>query len=234
MEELKSNDQAGKAGASGVGGKDLPSREKFDRLRKLANEGDQDAQSRLRKFLDQHEEICEQLGNMADHAQASLIRQIAGDDFVLAEAIRRKAAEMRRELAGAFPTPLEILGAERVVASWLQLQWVQSACERVEGDIRSATFWLKRQGQAEKLYHAAIRSLLLMRTLLPAAVRPVLGLIDRDGTAAESVTSNGRINGHGSGRLNGNGEAHISPGQGTFNRVTNPVGNGTELEPTTV
>jgi len=223
-------------GTQAAGVKDLPTPEEFDKMRHRADKGDVSAQEAVRGFLDSQPELCEQLGDMADHAQRSLIRQIAGEDFMLAEAVKRKAAEMRRQLAGAFPTPLEILGAERVVATWLQLQWVQSACARVEGDGRSATFWLRREAQAAKLYNTAIKSLLLMRELLPAVGQPVLGLVDRDGTAKEPTTSrgNGRINGNGIGRVNGNGQAHPGSNGHVTNRVAVLTGNGREPSATPV
>lgn len=143
-------------------------REKFDRLCKRANDGDSEAQQELKALLDAHPEIWRGMGDLAAHAQKNFIRLIAEDEFLLTEAINRKAAEMRRELAGAFPTPLELMAVERVVGCWLQLQYVSSKCAQAEGELSRATFWLKRADQAQRAYDAAVRSLLLIRELLPS------------------------------------------------------------------
>lgn len=180
-----------KAALLGTGTRDLPSREQFDQMRMLANQGDQGAQASLKRLLDDHEDICEQLGNVARHAQQSLIHLISDHDFLISEAIQRKAIQMRRELAGAFPGPLEILAAERVVAAWLGLQWVETHCARAEGDVRVAGFWLRRQAQAARLYDSAVKSMLLMRELLPSSNEPVIRLIDRTG-AVKAATDAGR------------------------------------------
>ena len=100
----------------------LPTREGFERLVRKANEGNQRAQGLLRKVLDACPEIWQRVGNLAEHAELSLIRLIAKEEWLLTESIRRKAEHMRKELAGPNPTPLDAMAIERVVACWLQLQ----------------------------------------------------------------------------------------------------------------
>ena len=94
---------------------------------------------------------------------------------------------MRRELAGAFPTPLELLAVERVVAAWLALQHVETQCAKAEGDVAVAKFWLQRQQQAHRLYQAAVKSLLTIRELLPSQSSPLWAPHGTNGDLPERV-----------------------------------------------
>jgi hypothetical protein len=100
----------------------MPSREQFDKLRRLANQGNARAQATLRKILDRHPELWQDVGNLARQAEMSLVGVIAQGEFFVSEAILRQAATLRKDLAGPFPTPLERLAVERVVGAWLELQ----------------------------------------------------------------------------------------------------------------
>jgi len=152
--------------------KTLPTREGFDRLVRKANEGNQGAQGLLRKVLDACPEIWQPAGDLAEHAELSLIRLIAKEEWLLTESIRRKAEHMRKELAGPNPTPLEAMAIERVVACWLQLQYVDSLCAQANGELPRAKFWLKQQGQAHRQHLSAVKSLTMIRALLPVAGEP--------------------------------------------------------------
>src|SRR3712207_4832764 len=90
-------------------------------LLKRANEGEGPALVELRELCEGHPELWAGIGSLAAQAQASLIQAIAGQNTVVGEAIGRRAAELRRELAGPEPTPLERLLVSRIVACWLAL-----------------------------------------------------------------------------------------------------------------
>jgi hypothetical protein len=59
---------------------------------------------------------------------------------------------------------------ERVVAAWLHLQDCEMSFFKAQADIHWARYWLARRAQADKFYHAAVKSLLLVRALLSAPV----------------------------------------------------------------
>jgi hypothetical protein len=164
----------------------------LDALRMRANAGDPAARNEIRKFLDMNPAVRRRLGNLAAHAEMSIARLASEGEFLMQEAITRQAAEMRRDLAGAFPTPLEVLGVERVVQAWLFLQATEAVCSRVEGDLRPAAFWLKRRQAADHAYRNALKCLLLVRELLPAAVEPDLAGMDDEPTRG---TSKVKVNG---------------------------------------
>jgi hypothetical protein len=151
----------------------FPTRQEFDQLVQQANDGNRRAQARLRAILDDCPEIWQRAGNLAEHAELSLVRLIAKEEWLLTESVRRCAAQMRSELAGPDPTPLEAIAVERVVACWLQLQYVDGLCAQADGELGRASFWLKRQTQANRQFHAALKSLCMIRTLLPPSSQPL-------------------------------------------------------------
>jgi hypothetical protein len=161
--------------------------EAFDRLRHRANQGDARAREALSKYLDSHPELWSRLGNMARHAELALIEAASGGEWLTAEAIKREAARMRRDLAGPSPSPLELMAIERVVLTWEQLQHVEMGFVQAQQNLGWARYWLQRQQQADRLHREAVKSLLLIRELLPTALQPA--------TSSPFVNENGRLDG---------------------------------------
>jgi hypothetical protein len=64
-------------------------------------------------------------GNLAKEALDRLVTAYAGKNPVVREAVGRKLDELRAELSGANPTPVEKLLVERVVATWLHLHHLE-------------------------------------------------------------------------------------------------------------
>lgn len=143
----------------------------FECLRERANRGDPNARATLVKFLNANPALWHKFGEMACHAETSLLEAITDGEWLTTLAIRRRAAELRRELSRPSQPPLEELAVQRVVACWVQLQFVESKCARADGELSRAKLWLQRQQQAHKLYAAAEKSLLLIRGLMPPAVQ---------------------------------------------------------------
>jgi hypothetical protein len=180
-----------KATVSQAAKQSIPLSASFKELRDRANRGDPAAQAELQRALDANPDIWRSLGDLAAHAQRAFVRVLAPNDFLFAESIRRRAGELRRELAGAFPTPLELLAVERVVAAWLQVQHVEMQIGLADGQVATAKFWLQRQLQASRLYHSATKSLLLIRELLPPATEPAA--LAAHGTAVAKLNGNSRF-----------------------------------------
>jgi hypothetical protein len=93
--------------------------EQLTALIRRADHGDTKAIRALHEIFDTQPSLWEDTGNLARHAEAALAWVAAGENPITDEAIRRKLAIMRRELAGPAPTPLERLLVERVVACWM-------------------------------------------------------------------------------------------------------------------
>ncbi len=134
--------------------------------RSPSDDGDRQAQTWLRKVLDAYPVLWERAGDLAVHAQLSLIHLISKGEWFLGEALKRRLEELRRDLEAPFPTPLEKLAVERVVAAWANLYHVETMCLGVEGDLAERKYWLKKQDQAHRQYLAATKSLMMVQTML--------------------------------------------------------------------
>ncbi len=214
-----------RAAPSPPGKQNVPAPVNFKELCDRSNRDDPAAQAEVCRALDANPDLCRSLGDLASHAQRVFVRLVAKNNFVFAESVRRRTAELRKELAGAFPTPLELLAVERVVAAWLQVQHVEMQIALADDEIPKAKFWLQRQLQANRLYHAATKSLLLIRELLPPAAPPTA--LAANGTAGAAPHCNGRL------LDSANGESsHRKPKSDTvpMNRINGLAKNGTRRE----
>lgn len=151
----------------------LVSMDEFAHLVRLANDGDDQALAQLRYILDECHEIWQQVGDLGKHAEMALIRLIANGNKLIAESLARKAAAMRLELGGPSPSPLEQLCVQRIVATWLELQWTDTIYPEPTGEtLNIQKFVLKRKESAERRFGAAVKSLSLVRKLLPQGGGP--------------------------------------------------------------
>jgi hypothetical protein len=134
-----------------------------------AGAGDQAALPRLRALLDETG-LWRQLGDLAAHAELTLIGHVSGTDLALKEMLARKLGALKAELGGPAPSPLERLLVDRVVIGWLTVYHADlEAAGTKDGDPRRANLALKRQTQAELRYATAIKALATVRRLLPTA-----------------------------------------------------------------
>ena len=83
--------------------------------------------------------------------------------------------QMRAELAGPNPSPLEILGAERVVSCWLQLHFAELLYERnlPKMVLTEDDYYQKRLDRLHRRYLSAMRSLAQVRKLLKPKVAQI-------------------------------------------------------------
>jgi hypothetical protein len=207
---LKNAKQRSEQAASSQAAKQsIPRPANFKELRGRADRGDLAAQAELTHWLNENPTVWRTLGDLANHAQMVFVRLVAANDFLLSESVRRRAEELRKELAGAFPTPLELLAVQRVVAAWLQMQHVEAQIALADTDLPKARFWLQRQMQANRLYHAATKSLLLIRDLLPAAAPPAA--LATNGTAETTPHRNGRLPASANGEASRQSESDALP-----------------------
>src|SRR3954447_18373754 len=131
-----------------------------------AQRGDREALPALRSALDAHPEVWQQFGDLAAHAERSWVELIAGPDLALAEALGRKVAALKAELAGPAPTPLERLLVGRGAATWLQTHQADAAVAQAgEVSLKQADLSLKRQARASKNHLVAIAALATVRRL---------------------------------------------------------------------
>src|SRR4051812_48843084 len=133
--------------------------EEAQRLLLRAQGGDLACLPELRALLDQRRELWERAGDLAQHAELSMLRLVAGTNLLALEAVQRKLAELKAELAGPNPSPLERLLVDRVGVCWLQVHHLDLQAGSVaDGGNTAQGFYLQRRlDSAHRRYLQAIR-----------------------------------------------------------------------------
>lgn len=141
-------------------------------LNRRAKQGDASALPRLREILTEHPAIWRHAADLEKVVVREWSELLAGDDPLSREALRLKAEELRAQLEGEQPTPLEQLLVGQVVALHLELAHAQlkTTAGSTPGQ---ATTNLKRAESAQRRYLQAIKTLTTVRALLPAGLLPL-------------------------------------------------------------
>jgi len=169
--------------------------EDFEELVQLANSGDENALAQLRETLDSQPDIWEHMGDMAKHAQIAMVNLIANGNKVMVESLFRKAAKMKEELLRPSPSKLEELAAERVVACWLEMEYLNTTYPIAEGEtLGQANFVLRQKESAERRFHKAVKSLTTLRKLVPSGSSTASDQ-KRDKASPKRHDTNGRCRG---------------------------------------
>src|SRR5262249_12848356 len=121
----------------------------------------------LRAFLQQPGAVDMLGGDLARQAERSLVAKAAGNRLAFKEALTRKLEDLRSELAGPAPTPIERLLVERVVACWLQLHYADIRLEQRDSKLtmEEAEYHERSRDRAHKRYLSAIKTLAVVRKL---------------------------------------------------------------------
>jgi hypothetical protein len=137
------------------------------RLLKRAAQGDLSSLPELRQALDADASLWRQYGDLAAHAEASLILLAAGSNLLLAESLQRKLKALKDELGGESPSPLNRLLIERVTATWLQVSYFDGLLTQAKGASEAQAKMLQRQQDAAHRRHlTAVKTLATVRKLL--------------------------------------------------------------------
>ena len=105
---------------------------------------------------------------------ASWVQLAAGSNLLMAESLMRKAMELLKEVAGASPSPLEQLLAERVVACWLQVGFYDSLIAQTREYTPAKMRMLQQQHDAaQRRYLAAMKTLATIRKLVTPPRSPI-------------------------------------------------------------
>ena len=144
-------------------------------LVRRAEAGDKAAMTALRPLINQAPAAWEMAGNLAIRAENALVNVAVGNDEMLREALKKKLATLKEELAGG--TPLERLLGERVAACWLNVYYIDALYAKRLNDVTWAEgeYFQRRQERAHRLYLSAIRTLAQVRRLLVPAVQVNIG-----------------------------------------------------------
>ena len=140
-------------------------------LTKKAQKGDRKAVPEIREILENSPDLAWRFTDVGRVAEWSLIEKITKEkDLASKVTISFQLESMREEIAQSSSSPLERLLAQRVVASWLQVQLVEGLYVQNMGNlsIRQADYYQKRLDRAHKRHLSAVKTLAQIRKLGPA------------------------------------------------------------------
>jgi hypothetical protein len=147
-----------------------------------AEKGDATVLPQLRRLLNESPALWRGYGELAAHARAAWVKLVAGSNGLMAECLEQKSAELRREVAGDSPSPLEQLLADRVVVSWLQTSFYDGVIAQTSESASAQLGELQKQHQAaHRRYLAAIKTLATVRQRLTPSKSPVEASCKRTG-----------------------------------------------------
>jgi hypothetical protein len=138
-------------------------------LRKLldrAQKGDERTLPLIRKMLENPDRVDGFGGDLARQAELSFVKAAAGDNLLFKEALPRKLEQLRGELAGPNPMPVERLLVERIVACWLQVQDADVRYAQAKNlSLEWGEYYQRRMDRAHRRYLSAIKALATVRKL---------------------------------------------------------------------
>jgi hypothetical protein len=152
-------------------------RETLTRLRDLLKQtekGDEKAVPAIREILNETPDLAWRLRNVGKMAERLLINEMTREEDLLAkEMMEHQLDSMRSEIVGEDPSALELLLAERIVATWLQVQLFEShyASGLGKHTLAQGNYYQKRLDRAHRNHLSAIRTLAQIRKMGPAAVQ---------------------------------------------------------------
>lgn len=134
-----------------------------------AKRGNAEVLPQIRRILHANPQIARHFGDLAGQVEAKWIGMLAGNDSCVRESLARRVDELRAELLGEQTSPLERLLVERIVASWLQVKYFDTAVSLATVGVPTtqARFLDQQLHRAQKRHTEAIRALAEVRKLLP-------------------------------------------------------------------
>ncbi len=136
-----------------------------------ANTGDPKALAALRAACDADPTAWRDLGDLGRLGRISLIDKIGNKNTVVSHALARRVGELRDELGGPAPPPLERLLIDRVITTWLFLNYAEMTYAQNLGTLtaKQGEHQQRRIDRAQRRHLAAIKALGEIRRLgLPA------------------------------------------------------------------
>ena len=156
--------------------------EKLRDLLSLAEKDQENALPKIRQILGEHPDLAQRFLYLGHMAEEILLGSMTKDDLATRELFHSQLNAMREEIAGENPSPLERLLAERIVATWLQIQLFEGLY--ASGISKSMTiaeggYHQKRLDQIYRRHLSAIRALAQIRKLLKGGAITQINIADK-------------------------------------------------------
>jgi uncharacterized protein YoaH (UPF0181 family) len=125
--------------------------------------------------LEQIPSIARRFGNLNIMVEEGFVERTASNSSFRQKALRMTLEDMREELAGGNPSPLERLGAERVASCWLQLHYSELLYTQELPNLthEQDEYHQKRLDRLHRRYLSSMRSLAQVRKLLKQKVAQI-------------------------------------------------------------
>ena len=157
--------------------------QKLQDLLRLAKYSQEDAVPEIRQILSEYPDLAWRFVHVAHFAEDALIKKMTKEsDLATREIMRCQLEAMREEIAGGNPSPLERLLAERIVATWLQIQLFEglyASGMSKSMTIAQGSYHQKRLEQTYRRHLSAIRALAQMRKLLKGTAITQINIADK-------------------------------------------------------
>ena len=129
---------------------------------------------KLRELLTLHPALLATLWRLGQPgAEGAWANLAAGSNLYLRECLLLQTEAMREDLAGPHPSPIVRLLAERVVATWLQVNYfdaIAAQASTTHEKPKLAIYRARRQEQAQRAHLSALAALATLRRLLPSEI----------------------------------------------------------------
>jgi hypothetical protein len=156
--------------------------EKLQDLLRKAEKGEEDAVPEIRQILNEHSDLAWQFVDVAQVAEDALIEVMTKeDDLATKELVRCQLEAMREQIAGKNSSALERLLSERVVITWLEVQFFEAlyAQNMRTLTIPQAEHHQKRLDRAHRRHLSVIGALAQMRKLLKGTAITQINIADK-------------------------------------------------------
>ena len=143
-----------------------------------ASEGDESAMPRVRELFEADPSGMLQVagGNLSERIERAIVATMAGKNLAWPIAVDLKMEEIRSELAGPDPTPIERLLAERAALCWLEVHALDLRHAHTSGlTFAQAEHKEKLRDRASRRYLAALKALAQVRKLGVVAFQVNIG-----------------------------------------------------------
>ncbi len=149
---------------------------KVQEILRRAVAGDRTVGPELQEVFEEYPEFAETFGDMARHAELSLLNLIAGPDQMLREAITHQVAALRGRLAATASSELENLLIDRICISWMEVYQGDIAMADYQRSGSGASPFAKaaqvRLDRAHQRYLSSVKALETMQRLARPASSP--------------------------------------------------------------
>ena len=140
-----------------------------------ANKGDQSCLPEIRALLadgDLGGRLAECVGSSAEWLRQSIAKESSGEGLFVREAVIQKLDNIRAELEGPSPTPIERLLAERASLCWFIVHWYENVYVNSEKwPIWQVDLQQRKIDKAHARFLSALRTLARVRKMALPSLR---------------------------------------------------------------